>query len=365
MPGEGATDNRKHKRGGIWYIAIALFALLTKYKTIVPLLAKVAVPVGSLLASVFAYAWLTRNWGIGIGIAAMIVIHEAGHMLAAKRKGLPVSLPLFIPFIGAFILLKKHPRDAQTEAYIALGGPVIGTAGALLAYVLGVAFESTTLLVTAYIGFLLNLFNLLPIHPLDGGRIAAAVTRWLWAGGLLAGAWLIWMIRSPLLFIVWAMFVWDLYKKYIKKGNNHFHLPFQMEIPVQYLRMQGAFIPGEEHKRELEFTTYSDLSGGEQRQLVEITWDSIGLKEVMTLQQQYEIRHVRITRIRHVPGGDVPVSSVIAHCEMTGELHEPDRYYEVSAAARWTYGAAYAGLAALLVVMMMSIHGMNIPGVRG
>lgn len=365
MAGAGATDNRKQKRGGVWYVALALFALLTKYKTVVPLLAKVAVPVGSLLASVLAYAWFTRNWGIGVGVAVMILIHEAGHIVAAKRKGLPVSPPVFIPFLGAFILMKRHPRDAQTEAYIALGGPLLGTVGALLAYVLGAALNSVTLLATAYIGFLLNLFNLLPIHPLDGGRIASAVTRWLWAGGLLVGAWLIWLLKSPVLFIVWVFFVWDLYRKYVKKKNSHFQLPFMMEIPVQYLRMQGAFIPGEAHKRELAFTTWSDLSGGQRKQMVEISWDSIGLKEVMTLQQQYEIRHVRIIRIRHVPGGKAPVSSVVAHCEMTGELHERDRYYEVPAAVRWMYGAAYAGLAALLVAMMMSIHGMNIPGVRG
>lgn len=83
----------------------------------------------------------------------MIFIHEIGHVLAAKQKGLPVTAPLFIPFLGALITMKRNPRDAVTEAYIAYGGPLLGTIGATAAFALGVYTDSNLLISIAYTGF--------------------------------------------------------------------------------------------------------------------------------------------------------------------------------------------------------------------
>jgi len=346
-----------------WYIAMLAVTLAGKYKAVLPLLSKIAVPAGTMLLSVLAYAWVTRNWMVGAGIVAMIFIHETGHVLAAKRKGLPVTLPIFIPFLGAFIAMKKHPRDAATEAYIALGGPVFGALGALAAFALGAAFSNVTLLIVAYIGFFLNLINLLPIHPLDGGRIAAAVTRWLWAAGLIGGLWIIWQLKSLLFLIIWVMFAWEMYQKYGRSGGNRsFVLPFRINIPAEYLRMQGAFVPGEEHRRELSFSTWSDM---DRNQIVEVVWDSLGVSERVTLQNQYLIKSVRVTGVKHMPGGDEPITSIVAYCEMSGEPFEHDRYFEVPPVTRWAFGIAYFGLAAFLGAMMAAVHGMGIPGVRG
>src|SRR5690625_3362438 len=124
-----------------------------------------------LLLSIAAYA-LVIPLQIVIGLIVMLLIHEMGHVLATKRKGLPVSPPLFIPFLGALIMMKRHPRDAATEAYVAFGGPLIGTIGAMVAFWLALQLENTSLLIVANLGFFLNLINLLPIHPLDGGRIS-------------------------------------------------------------------------------------------------------------------------------------------------------------------------------------------------
>lgn len=362
---KGPKNGNENKRTW-WYLAMLGITLVSKYKTVIPLLSKIAVPVGTMLLSVLAYAWVSRNWMVGVGIVAMIFIHEVGHVLAARRKGLPVTLPIFIPFLGAFIAMKKHPRDAETEAFIALGGPVLGAVGALAAFVLGVALQSATLLIVAYIGFFLNLINLLPIHPLDGGRIVTAVTRWLWVVGLVGGLVVIWYLKSLLFLFIWAMFAWELYTKYGKSpgksGNSSFVLPFRLTIPMQYLRMQGAFVPGEEHRRDLDFVTYSDL---ERNQIVEVSWDSLGVKEKVTLQKQYLIRNVRVVGVKHMPGDGAPLTHVVAQCEMSGEPFEHDRYYEVAPRVRWAYGIAYFGLALLLGAMMAAVQAMGIPGVRG
>lgn len=105
-----------------------------------------------------AYA-IVYPWTFAIGIVIMIFIHEMGHVLAAKRKGIPVSAPAFIPFMGALITMKKQPLNAQTEAYLAFGGPLLGTVGALGALALGVILDSTAILSVAQVGFFLNLIN--------------------------------------------------------------------------------------------------------------------------------------------------------------------------------------------------------------
>ena len=147
----------------------------------------------TLLLSVGAYA-LLFPLAFAVGLVAMLLIHEIGHVWAARQKGIPVSVPLFIPFVGALVWMKKRPRDARTEAYIALAGPVAGTLGALVVYGAGIWFQHPLLLVIAKIGFFLNLINLLPMPPLDGGAFPppspAGYGWWAWRAdcGLSSGS---------------------------------------------------------------------------------------------------------------------------------------------------------------------------------
>ncbi len=351
--------NRKNERKW-FYIGATVLTIVSKYKVIVPLLSKVAVPVATMLASILAYAWAMRSWGVAIGIVAMIFIHEMGHVLAAKHRRLPVSAPIFIPFLGAFIAMKRNPRDAVTEAYIALGGPILGTIGAFLAYMLGVTMDSTTLIVVAYFGFFVNMLNLIPIHPLDGGRIVTAVSRWFWIIGLIGGLVVIYYLKSVIFLIIWVMFAWDLYNKYVKKSKKGaYSLPFQIKIPIEYLRMQGVFVPGEQHQRELAFVTYSDREG---KQTVEVYWDSVGVRDKVTLSGQYLIGKVRVLQVKHIHDESGGLTHVVAHCEINGAPYTNDRYYEVPSALRIRFGVVYLGLAVVLGYMMAVIQSMHLTG---
>lgn len=164
-------------------ILIAVFAL---GKWILPLL-KFAVPMlktgGTMIVSVFAYG-LLYGWAFGIGIVLLIFVHEAGHLVAARMMGLNVGLPVFIPFMGAVIALKEAPRNAWIEAVVGVGGPILGTIGALAVAVLYLPTGNPLYLALGYVGLMLNLFNLIPIVPLDGGRIVSAISPWLWLVGL-------------------------------------------------------------------------------------------------------------------------------------------------------------------------------------
>jgi Zn-dependent protease len=138
---------------------------------------------GTMLLSVVVYAFIF-GWWYAVGFVALIFVHEMGHFLAARHRGLDVGAPTFIPFVGAWIQLKDMPHDAETEAYVGLAGPLIGTLGALVCYFFARSYNSNLLLALAYSGFFLNLFNLIPLSPFDGGRITAVISPRLWLLGV-------------------------------------------------------------------------------------------------------------------------------------------------------------------------------------
>jgi Zn-dependent protease len=142
------------------------------------------------------------GWWYAVGFVALLLIHEMGHYLAARRRGLEVGLPTFIPFVGAWIQLKDLPHDAETEAYVGIAGPLLGTAGALGCFYLARSTGSTLLLALAYTGFFLNLFNLIPLAPFDGGRVTAAISPRLWLIGAPLLVALFFYSPSPLLILM-------------------------------------------------------------------------------------------------------------------------------------------------------------------
>lgn len=124
-------------------------------------------------------------WGVwfAVGFVLLIFVHETGHLLAAKRLGLKVGAPVFIPFMGALIALKEAPRNAWIEAQVGIGGPMLGTLGAGVCEMVHIATGNQMFGALAYTGFFLNLFNLMPVGFLDGGRIVTALSPWLWIVG--------------------------------------------------------------------------------------------------------------------------------------------------------------------------------------
>jgi Zn-dependent protease len=141
----------------------------------------------SMAVSVIAYAFVF-GWWYAVGVVALLTVHEFGHVVALRFMGIKSSLPTFIPFMGAFVTAKTAPKSIAHEAVSALTGPAVGTLGALAAFELSHVFNSPLLRALAYTGFFLNLFNLLPVPPLDGGRVAGALHPALWVVGLVAGS---------------------------------------------------------------------------------------------------------------------------------------------------------------------------------
>lgn len=156
---------------------------------------------GFMLVSVGVYAMLF-GWWYAVGFVLLLLVHEMGHYVAARRLGMNVGLPTFIPFVGAWIELKDQPLSVKQEAEIAFAGPFAGTVAAVIVLALSQWQQSTLLLALAYAGFFLNLFNLVPVTPFDGGRIVAILSPKIWFVGvpLLIGAFM--LSPSPMFLMI-------------------------------------------------------------------------------------------------------------------------------------------------------------------
>ena len=155
----------------------------------------------SMLLMVGVYATI---WGLpfAVGFVLLIFVHELGHALVMRQQGIPAGPPVFIPFVGAVIAMRGLPRDAYVEALVGIGGPVLGSLGAAVCLAAGVATGTRFWYALASTGFIINLFNLIPLYPLDGGRIIGAISRWLWLVGAAIGVAVFLVTESPLMLLV-------------------------------------------------------------------------------------------------------------------------------------------------------------------
>ena len=183
---------------------------------------------GSMILMMFVYTTMF-GWQYAVGFVSLLLVHESGHLIAARYYGLKVGAPVFIPFMGAFIALKEMPRNAWIEAVVGIGGPVAGTVGALVCHNVFMVTQNPLWLAIAYSGYLLNLFNLIPVGTLDGGRIVNAITPWLLLPGLAVFGWFMYT-RGPnfllILILVTALpRVWNLFRARTPEEALYHNLP--------------------------------------------------------------------------------------------------------------------------------------------
>ena len=212
-------------------IGAALLLILTKGKFLLLGLAKLPTLL-SMLVWVGVY-WNAWGWAFAVGMVVCIYIHEMGHVAALRRTGLPASAPLFVPGLGAFVMLQHHPANPREDADIGLAGPEWGLGAALACAAVfwlgGGAYWGAL----AKTGALINLFNLLPFWQLDGGRAFHALTRrhrWIAVGGLLA----IWAVTwQGLVFLLALLAAWQAYSGGAEEPDR--------PVLVRYLFLAAAF----------------------------------------------------------------------------------------------------------------------------
>jgi len=178
----------------------------------------------TMLLSIGAYA-IEWGWLFALGFVLLMFVHEMGHAIAMRAEGIPAGAPVFIPFVGAFIAMHGQPRDAAVEARVAIAGPVVGSLAAWAVLGAGLALEQRLLLALGHTAVLLNLFNLVPVPPLDGGRIAGAFTRTYWVIGYALGIVALLVTWSPLLLIVLVVGLWTLVQRWRNPVPGYDSLP--------------------------------------------------------------------------------------------------------------------------------------------
>lgn len=239
------SSGRARGKGGAaagWAAGSAAVAVLTK----IGLVLKVALPFLSVIASFAAYA-LLWGWQFAAGILALLFIHEMGHFAVIRAKGLPASLPVFIPLLGAYVAMKRMPQSVRDEAEIAIAGPLAGALAGLACVLLYQQTGLRILLVLAYFDFLINLLNLLPVSPLDGGRIVAAISRWIWPLGLalLVGAFF--LTHSLIIALLVVLGVGQTISRFREAGRNpYYRMPWiqRAYITAAYFGLAGCLALG-------------------------------------------------------------------------------------------------------------------------
>lgn len=201
-PIEGPAQPSPRRRGGRLGGALAgLGAFLAKFGAILIKL-KVLTVMVSILVSIGAYS-LLWGWTFAVGFVVLLAVHESGHALEMRRQGIPASAPMFIPFMGAVIGMRGRPIDAYHEARVGLAGPAFGSAASVVVALMAASRHSDFLQALAFIGFFLNLVNLFPALPLDGGRAVGALHPAVWLLGLVGLVGVeVWRPNPLILFII-------------------------------------------------------------------------------------------------------------------------------------------------------------------
>jgi Zn-dependent protease len=203
---------------------VVLGALALKFKGVLLLLPKIKLLTtsGTMLVSIGAYS-LIWGWRFAVGFVLLLLVHEMGHVIQLRREGIQASAPMFIPFLGAVVAAKSLGENATAEARVGLAGPVLGSLGAALLVPVWLVTGNELWQALAFTGFFLNLFNLLPVVPLDGGRAMAAMAPWMWIVGLAAMVGIAVVFPNPIILIILlfaGMETWRRWKARRKGGEE-------------------------------------------------------------------------------------------------------------------------------------------------
>ncbi|MGA9858021.1 MAG: site-2 protease family protein [Solirubrobacteraceae bacterium] len=205
-------------------IGIAILAFLAKIKTLLLLLpkAKLLVSAGTMAVSVVAYTTIWGFW-FALGFVVLLLVHELGHVIALRREGIRASLPMFIPFLGAMISARSLGDNALAEARVGLAGPILGSIGSAVCIVVWLVTGHDFWRALAFTGLFLNLFNLLPVVPLDGGRAMAAMTPWMWGVGFAGIVVLAILFPNPILLLIAVLAGFETYKRWQQRRRGRTH----------------------------------------------------------------------------------------------------------------------------------------------
>jgi Zn-dependent protease len=256
QPGENPFGERPHapapvrnlrKRissalAAVGAIVAKFFAAIKGFLLLLPKV-KLLTTSGTALVSVAAYS-LFWGWEFAAGFVVLLFVHEMGHVFQLRREGLKASAPMFIPFFGAVVTAKSLGDNALAEARVGLAGPVLGTLGAAACLAIAEAANSDMLRALAYVGFFLNLINLVPVVPFDGGRAMAAMAPWMWFLGLGAMVALLFATENPFLLIFVLLGGMETWRRWKQRNTRSLEQAAYYRVAPRHRAIVGAVYIG-------------------------------------------------------------------------------------------------------------------------
>ena len=202
-PGSGRRFSWRRLLAPLGALGLLVLKFGAKLKALLLLLPKIKVfsTSATMLVSIAAYS-LIWGWKFAVGFVALLFVHEMGHVIQLRREGVEASAPMFIPFLGAVVWAKSLGDNAAAEARVGLAGPILGSLGAAALIPVADATGNDLFRALAFTGFFLNLFNLLPVVPLDGGRAMAALSPWMWFVGFAGLVALVFVFPNPIILLI-------------------------------------------------------------------------------------------------------------------------------------------------------------------
>ncbi|GGE55129.1 site-2 protease family protein [Priestia taiwanensis] len=352
------TDKKNFKWGAIGAVALLV---LSKFKWVLVALKFLKIPTAiSMLISLFAYGYV-YGWLFAVALIYLVFVHEMGHLWAAKRIGLKTSPAIFIPFVGAFVGMKEFPKNAKDEAFVGYMGPLFGLFSILPAIVLYYMTDEPFFGLVIALGAVINLFNLMPVSPLDGGRILSVVSTKLWIIGLIMLG--VYTYMSGSLLLIFILFIgimtwWrrvteekrmnklqieiDFYEKYLQSYHEHFQMEEERRMPFVYVGMDVK-------RRYLYFKEENTSPTKEEK---------IEASVVYTIHDVFHGRGKTDEELE---------ATYRKQCEKLQELknekEHTKHYYVADPKVKWTYFLAYVLLVAVLGAL--HLYGQEIIDLKG
>jgi Zn-dependent protease len=220
-PPQPSQSRLRRALGPLLALGVLVVRLLGPLKGVLVALPKLKLLTtsGTMLVSIAAYS-LIWGWRFALGFVLLLLVHELGHVIQLRREGIEASAPMFIPFLGAVVAAKSLGENAAAEARVGLAGPILGTLGAAALVPVWLITGNDFWAALAFTGFFLNLFNLLPVVPLDGGRAMAAMAPWMWFVGFGAMLVLLLLWPNPILLIIVLLGGFETYRRWKQRKQG-------------------------------------------------------------------------------------------------------------------------------------------------
>ncbi|WP_093136008.1 site-2 protease family protein [Salinibacillus kushneri] len=343
-----------------WLTVVGLF-LLSKLKWVVGIfkIGKFAT-LGSMFVSLGGYA-MVFGWKFALAIVYLIFVHEMGHLAAAKMKGIPTSPAIFLPFVGAIIGIDpKNIKNAKQEFFIAYGGPLAGLLSILPAGLLYLFTSDPYWGLVIELGALINLFNLFPVSPLDGGRIVTVLSTKIWLIGLLILVPIIFISPDPILFLILIFGAITWWHRYQEKDKTKL-LSSEQTFLTELENERKAMLQIEERGNRIIMLKNHLLYKHRKLQsyLQQHTNTSKNKIEIKQAKLKEEWVQKTMNKLDFYEEEDYPVFQDLAETyqtrlkELDEELDRLQTYYETSLKTKVISLLLYLGLILFLVVFLL------------